>query len=281
MEFFKNFYLYLADIVPFFILAVFISALLKATVKPSLFLKVLSYGSFSSLFTALLGGIMPLCSCSMLPLANFINSYSKSYGPVFAFLISAPTLSPVILFLTYALFGWKVSLFRLFVSLIFALSIALIADKLYKKPLTLKLSYDERPPKGSLFLEGLKDQMSVVKYLLIGVFIASLIKTYIPTQLVANISQSVLIYPLISLVSIPIYVCSGEDVILGKAMQDVGFTTGQAMTFMLSSSGICLPTIFAVMSFLPKSTVILYATAWFLFSIITGFAYDTLFYKFL
>ncbi|WP_448583875.1 permease [Thermocrinis sp.] len=279
MEFLKNFYLYLADIVPFFILAVFISALLKATVKPSLFLKVLSNRLSASLLTALLGGIMPLCSCSMLPLANFINSYSRSYGPVLAFLITAPTLSPVILLLTYSLFGGKVFLYRLFASLFFALSVALIAEHFYKKPLTLKLSYAEKTKRGSAFFDGLKDQLPVVKYLLIGVFIASLIKTYIPPQLIANISQSPLLYLFISFVAIPIYVCSGEDVILGKAMLDVGFTTGQAMTFMLSSSGICLPTIFAVTSFLPKSIVLLYASGWFLFSVITGFTYDILFYK--
>ena len=280
MELLKNFYSYLAEIIPFFILAVFISALLKTTVKPSLFLKILSNRVYAPVLTALLGGVMPLCSCSMIPLANFINSYSKGYGPVIAFLVTAPTLSPVILLLTYGLFGWEVSLYRLFASLLFALSLALIADYVHKKPITLRLSsYTEKPKKISTFFEGLKDQLPVVKYLLIGIFIASIVKTYIPPQLVASISQSPLVYPLISLVAIPIYVCSGEDVVLGKAILDVGFTTGQAMTFMLSSSGVCLPTIFAVMSFLPKRIVVLYTTGWFLFSIVTGFAYDILFYK--
>jgi len=280
MELLKNFYSYLAEIIPFFILAVFISALLKTTVKPSLFLKILSNRVYAPVLTALLGGVMPLCSCSMIPLANFINSYSKGYGPVIAFLVTAPTLSPVILLLTYGLFGWEVSLYRLFASLFFALSLGLIADYVHKKPITLRLSsYTEKPKKISTFFEGLKDQLPVVKYLLIGIFIASIMKTYIPPQLTASISQSPLVYPLISLVAIPIYVCSGEDVVLGKAILDVGFTTGQAMTFMLSSSGVCLPTIFAVMSFLPKRIVVLYTTGWFLFSIVTGFAYDILFYK--
>ncbi|WP_052178029.1 permease [Thermocrinis jamiesonii] len=280
MELLKNFYSYLAEIIPFFILAVFISALLKTTVKPSLFLKILSNRVYAPVLTALLGGVMPLCSCSMIPLANFINSYSKGYGPVIAFLVTAPTLSPVILLLTYGLFGWEVSLYRLFASLFFALSLGLIADYVHKKPITLRLSsHTEKPKKISTFFEGLKDQLPVVKYLLIGIFIASIMKTYIPPQLTASISQSPLVYPLISLVAIPIYVCSGEDVVLGKAILDVGFTTGQAMTFMLSSSGVCLPTIFAVMSFLPKRIVVLYTTGWFLFSIVTGFAYDILFYK--
>ena len=128
----------------------------------------------------------------------------------------------------------------------------MIAEYISRKPLTLKLSYAEKSKKRLVFLEGLKEQLPVVKYLLIGLLIASIIKTYAPIQLTAYISQSPLAYPLISLVAIPIYVCSEEDVVLGKAMLDVGFTTGQAMTFMLASSGVCLPAIFATMPFFPN-----------------------------
>jgi uncharacterized protein len=119
----------------------------------------------------------------------------------------------------------------------------------------------------------------VVKYLLIGIAIASLIKTFTPAWLTASLSKTPLAYPLISLVAVPIYVCSGEDVVLGRAMVDVGFTTGQAITFMLGSSGVCLPTIFALFSFLPKKVVFAYSAGWFIFSILTGLIYDTLFYK--
>jgi len=279
MEFFKNFYSYLVEIVPFFVLAVFVSAFLKATVKPSLFLGFLSKRHSAPIFTALLGAVAPMCSCSMLPFANFINSYSKGYGPVLAFLITAPTLSPVILLLTYGLFGLDVSIYRLVGSLAYALLVAFAVGYFFKKPPTLQMKMKEDSSKRSAFLEGLREQLPVVKYLLIGIAIASLIKTYTPAWLAVSLSKTPLAYPLISLVAVPIYVCSGEDVVLGRAMMDVGFTTGQAITFMLGSSGVCLPTIFALFSFLPKRVVFAYSAGWFIFSIITGLIYDTLFYK--
>jgi len=279
MEFFKNFYSYLVEIVPFFVLAMFVSAFLKAMVKPSLFLRFLSKRRSASIFTALLGAVAPMCSCSMLPFANFINSYSKGYGPVLAFLITAPTLSPVILLLTYGLFGLDVSIYRLVGSLAYALLVAFAVGYFFKKPPTLQMKMKEDSSKRSAFLEGLREQLPVVKYLLIGIAIASLIKTFTPTWLTASLSKTPLAYPLISLVAVPIYVCSGEDVVLGRAMVDVGFTTGQAITFMLGSSGVCLPTIFALFSFLPKKVVFAYFAGWFIFSILTGLAYDTLFYK--
>jgi len=279
MEFFKNFYSYLVEIVPFFVLAMFVSAFLKAMVKPSLFLRFLSKRHSAPIFTALLGAVAPMCSCSMLPFANFINSYSKGYGPVLAFLITAPTLSPVILVLTYGLFGLDVSIYRFVGSLAYALLVAFAVGYFFKKPPTLQMKMKEDSSKRSAFLEGLREQLPVVKYLLIGIAIASLIKTFTPTWLTASLSKTPLAYPLISLVAVPIYVCSGEDVVLGRAMVDVGFTTGQAITFMLGSSGVCLPTIFALFSFLPKKVVFAYFAGWFIFSILTGLAYDTLFYK--
>ncbi len=279
MEFFKNFYSYLVEIVPFFVLAVFVSAFLKAMVKPSLFLRFLSKRHSAPIFTALLGAVSPMCSCSMLPFANFINSYSKGYGPVLAFLITAPTLSPVILLLTYGLFGLDISIYRLVGSLAYALLVAYAVEYFFKKPPTLQMKIRESSSKRSAFLEGLREQLPVVKYLLIGIAIASLIKTYTPAWLTASLSKTPLVYPLISFVAVPIYVCSGEDVVLGRAMVDVGFTTGQAITFMLGSSGVCLPTIFALFSFLPKNVVLAYSAGWVIFSILTGLIYDTLLYK--
>jgi uncharacterized membrane protein YraQ (UPF0718 family) len=215
----------------------------------------------------------------MLPFANFINSYSKGYGPVLAFLITAPTLSPVILLLTYGLFGVDVSIYRLVGSLAYALLVAYAVEYFLKKPPTLQMKIRDSSSKRSAFLEGLREQLPVVKYLLIGIAIASLIKTFTPTWLTASLSKTPLAYPLISFVAVPIYVCSGEDVVLGKAMVDVGFTTGQAITFMLGSSGVCLPTIFALFSFLPRKVVFAYSAGWFMFSVITGLVYDKLFFK--
>ncbi len=278
MEVFKNFHSYLLDITPLFVLAAFFSALLKATVKPSFFLKLLSKRATAPIFTALLGTVMPMCSCSMLPFANFINGYSKGYGPVFAFLITAPALSPVILLLTYGLFGLNMFIYRFLGILAYALLFAFVIDRFLNKPPTLPLKGDSRENslKRPSFLEGLREQLSVMKHLLIGIAIASLIKTFAPIWLTSALSQTPLVYPLISLVAVPTYVCSGEDVVLGRAIVDVGFTNGQALSFMVSSSGICLPTIFALFSFLPKRVVFAYSAGWFIFSVLMGLFYDTL-----
>uniref|UniRef100_A0A7C2YWN0 Permease n=1 Tax=Hydrogenobacter sp. TaxID=2152829 RepID=A0A7C2YWN0_9AQUI len=86
-------------------------------------------------------------------------------------------------------------------------------------------------------------------------------------------------YPLISFMSVPIYVCSGEEVPIAKALTEVGFTWGNALTFMLGGTGTCMPTILAVMRFLPKALVLAYVIFWILFSMTMGFLYDIIFWR--
>jgi uncharacterized membrane protein YraQ (UPF0718 family) len=76
--------------------------------------------------------------------------------PVLAFLITAPTLSPVILLLTYGLFGLDVSIYRLVVSLAYALLVAFAVEYFFKKPPTLQMKMRDSSSKRSAFLEGLK-----------------------------------------------------------------------------------------------------------------------------
>ena len=70
----------------------------------------------------------------MLPVANLINSMSKSYAPVLSFLIIAPVISPVTLLLTYGYFGLSMTLVRLIGTFIFAISFAYLVSFFFTKP---------------------------------------------------------------------------------------------------------------------------------------------------
>ncbi|RMH80718.1 MAG: permease [Acidobacteria bacterium] len=277
-KFTQSFYEYSVEILPFFILAVFITSLLQAYTSLSWFTKLLKNPYIAPMNTAFLAGLLPLCSCSMLPVANFINSLSRSYAPVVSFLMVAPVISPINLILTYGFFGLPMTLFRLLGTFLFALLLALLAELLFKKPKGLPFAIGgakHRRNRWADFKKAIKDQLlGVGRYLLIGIFIASLVKTFVPPGLIAPLSGTPLSYPFISLVAIPMYVCSGEEVPVARALSEIGFTGGNSLTFMLASTGICLPTVFATFKFLPKNLVLLYLLAWFVFSTFIGFLYD-------
>ncbi len=277
-SFIKSFYQYLLDIVPYFLLATSITAFIQSYVNLSLIKRFMKNPYTASITTGVVGGLLPVCSCSMIPVALMINSLSKSYAPVITFLIVAPIVSPITVILTYALFGYKMALFRVGATFIFALLTAYIVHALFKKPSQIPIGAVSKrlvENRFRLFLKYLLDTVKLTgKYILIGITIAAFIKTVVPSTWVAYISKTFLSYPLISLVSIPVYVCSGEDVPIAKALFEVGFTQGNALTFMLASSGICLPTIVATLSFLPRALVFIYAGSWFILSTVTGLIYD-------
>ncbi len=280
-KFFSSLRDYTLDILPYFIVAVLITSLLQGFTSLSWLRAFLKKGKTAPVYTGILGGLLPLCSCSMLPVANLINSMSKSYAPVLSFLIVAPVVSPITLTLTYGYFGASMTTFRLFGTLFFAIAFAYLMDLFFKKPGSLPLSLGGASKNGwKSFSIYLKDNLfGIGKYLLLGIVIASLIKTLIPKDLIKPIAGSFLSYPLLSFISVPIYVCSGEEVPIARAIRDIGFSSGASLTFMLGGTGICLPTILASFKFLPKGLVVAYAVFWLFFSTIMGVVYDTLLWK--
>lgn len=283
VDFLYNFYTYTKEILPYFLVALLVVSLLEAYTSLSWLKKLTSKEKVAPIYTGILGGLLPLCSCSMIPVANLINSNSKSYAPVVSFLIVAPVISPVTLILTYGLFGLKMTLFRLFATFTFALIMAYLVGYLFKKPKSLPMFSTEKEKssgKPRIFLSTFrKEALSVGKYLIMGIVVASAIKTFIPPSLVSPFAGTPFSYPLLSLVAVPIYVCSGEEVPIAKALTQIGLTQGNALTFMLGGTGTCLPTLFAVLKFLPKGLVVLYLTGWFIFSSISGLVYDIILYN--
>jgi len=73
-NFLKTFYDYTVDIIPYFLIALVITSLLQSFTKLSWLKAILKKEKVAPIYTGILGGLLPLCSCSMLPVANLINS---------------------------------------------------------------------------------------------------------------------------------------------------------------------------------------------------------------
>ncbi len=280
-ELFKVFFHYVADILPYFFIASFLGAGLQVLMGRRLMKRSFMSKPYAPLITATLGASVPVCSCSMIPVARTLDSFSpRSYAPVMAFLVTAPVLSPVVVVLTFGMLGYELTVMRILLSLAFALVVAYLSSFIFVKRATLPLVQGASSARQSWLKEFTQNFLSLLtttgKYVLLGLFIASLVKVLVPEGLIISFSSSPLSYPLISLLSIPVYVCSGEEVPIARSLQELGFTQGQVLTFMLASSGICVPTITALFSFLPKGLILMYVVGWFLFATLSGVFMDLL-----
>ncbi len=274
--FLKTFLDYTADVLPYFLIASLVGAALQSVGGLRLISSRLAGSAPAPLITALMGAVVPLCSCSMIPVARTINSFSGgSYAPVVSFLVTAPTLSPVVLLLTFGVFGWEMTVLRVVSTAVFALVLAVAVHLLFAKSATVPLLQGASPDGEEGFVKRFVTLfVSTGKYVLLGLLIASLVKSFLPQDLVLSFAGSPVSYPLISLLSVPIYVCSGEEVPIARSFYDLGLKPGQALTFMLASTGVCIPTIVALVSFLPKGVVALYTLSWLVFAVSAGVLTD-------
>ena len=280
IKFIDKFLEYSLDVLPYFFVATVIGAFIQSFMSFVLVRKFINKRFIAPVITSVFGASVPVCSCSMIPIAQTINSLSKSYAPAIAFLISAPILSPVIFFLMLGMFGWELTIFRFVFGLFLALFASIIVDFIFKKPPSLPMfsSSSSSQSKLELFKSAFKEIfIGTGKYVLLGLLIASALTVLIPPTIVSKFSEYSISYFLITVFSIPVYVCSGEEIPIAKSLVDLGLSNGQALTFMLASAGICIPTIMATIKLFPKGLVIFYVSIWFIGSIVGGILFDLIF----
>ena len=93
------------------------------------------------------GAMTPFCSCSTIPiLAGLLNS-KVPFGPAMSFLIASPLMNPLMVFMLWALLGWKVAVVYFVVLAIFSILTGLVFSKM-----NLAESYKGVKVKGDGFL---------------------------------------------------------------------------------------------------------------------------------
>lgn len=113
----------LANAMSFYILlGLLIAGALKQIIPNNFISSHLGTSKTSSVIKATLFGIpMPVCSCSVIPLAKSLQKEGASKGAVQSFLISTPITGADSILATYSFFGWIFTIYRVITSIIIAI----------------------------------------------------------------------------------------------------------------------------------------------------------------
>ena len=135
-----NNFLVLLDAMSIYILiGLLIAGFLKQIIPDDFVVKHLGKGSISSVLKATLFGIpLPVCSCSVVPLAQSLRKEGASKGAVQSFLISSPITGVDSILATFSFFGLFFTIFRVITSLIIAIIVGLIQNFIEKDDSLLK-----------------------------------------------------------------------------------------------------------------------------------------------
>lgn len=158
--------------------------------------------TFIGIFRATFAGVLlDLCSHGILLVAMRLYQRGASLGQVMAFLIASPWNSLSLTVILIALIGWKWTLLFIVCSMFIGIVSGLIFDLLVRRgtlpanPNTVELNgfkpWQEAKKQLHktqfsiqwwllMLWEGLKDSRMIVRWLLLGVLLASAIRTFVP-----------------------------------------------------------------------------------------------------
>ncbi len=213
---------------------------------------------------ALLGAVVPMCSCGAIPMAaGLVASGTVPFASVLAFLLAAPLLSPFVLFFSLQLGVWY-TLSRVVSALLLAVcggwALSLVVDgEAVRRGLLEGTAPSCRgcPAVRGGGVEGAPDvfvtgwglMLELAFPVVVGVLIGALVTPM--SSLVASLFRGgVLGLVTVVAASLPLFLCAGQEVVLllpfSPAMGALAHSVlplGHAVAFSLAGPGICISSV--------------------------------------
>ncbi len=132
--------------------AFFIAGAISVLLRKDFILKYLGRKSnkiLSYLIASVSGAVLSVCSCTVLPIFAGISKKGAGPGPAFAFLYSGPAINIMAVILTARVLGFKLGIWRIILSVLFALVIGIIMGIIFSR---------EEPAQGELADENVESR---------------------------------------------------------------------------------------------------------------------------
>ena len=296
----------LLALAPWLLLGMLIAGLLHILLPEGFIKRHLGARRFASVFKAVAVGIpMPLCSCGVIPAALGLKKDGASNGAATGFLISTPQTGVDSILVSATFLGWPFALFKVLSALFSGLCGGIIVN-LFENGTSPQNSPDKHssPPPPSdcctteshsccseqdapekvstlkemihfAFIQLLRD---IYRWLIIGILIAALITTFVPSGYLAHIplTQGIFGMFVMLLISLPMYVCTTASVPLAASLIIAGMSPGSALVFLMAGPTTNLATLGSIFKAFGKTVTIVYLTTVASLSIILGLLFDFL-----
>ena len=292
-----NNFLILLDAMAIYVLfGLLFAGILKQIIPDDFVIKHLGRGSVSSVVKATLFGIpLPVCSCSVIPLAQSLKKEGASKGAVQSFLISSPITGVDSILATFSFFGLIFTIFRVISSVIIAITVGLIQNFVDKDEKIIKeeVSISSCGCSNSCSSSSVKKSFSIkkvffyayvtlfvdmVKPLFIGLIFGALFTTLAPNEHTSLLFENqILTYIVIMLFSMPLYVCAMASLPIAAALMLEGMSAGAAFIFLTAGPATSAITMSVVYKTLGKTSLIIYLSTISVLSLVFGFLFDLFF----
>jgi uncharacterized membrane protein YraQ (UPF0718 family) len=232
-------------------------------------------GMASTLKAALFGIPLPLCSCSVLPVAMSLRRHGSSLGATVAFLLSTPQTGVDSILVTYSVLGPVFAIFRPLAALLTGVLGGFLAERARRDAESMEgipngPCTDEccahtagHPLVRALRYGFLTLPRDIGKPMLLGLLAAGIIAAIVPDDFFAGaIGTGIVGILVMMLLGIPVYVCATASVPIAAALISKGVSPGAALAFLITgpaTNAAALVTIWKVLG--SRSALIYVGTA--------------------
>ncbi len=247
---------------PFLIAGSIVSGIIAVYVNQGMVERYIpNHPLLAALAGAGLGFVFPVCECGVVPVTRRLYGKGLPLPVGIAFLLAAPVINPVVIFSTYAAFGWGPVLWgRVVFSMLVAFTVGLIFHLARPReillPETLATSnghadgdghdHDDeddhshrhehsgsRPGIWQALVMAGDDFLDMGRYLIAGAMLAAMMQTVVPQSTLLTIGQGPIISVFVMMaLAFILSVCSTVDAFIALAFSNA-FTTGALFGFLV------------------------------------------------
>ncbi|BBL16401.1 MULTISPECIES: permease [Staphylococcaceae] len=282
IEFIKTFLMLFFELLVLFIIVSFFVSLIQQVVSEEKIKRLLSKPNqaINYILGMVFGAITPFCSCSTIPiLAGLLNS-KVPFGPAMSFLIASPLMNPLMLFMLWALLGWKVAVIYFVVLAVFSILTGLVFSKMNLansyKGVNVKGDGFFANKSGSRFKQALNDAWAflypMLPYLFIGVFIGAFIYGFVPETFITKYASGdgVISVFIASVIGIPMYIRPETMLPIAEALVSKGMSLGTVVALIIGGAGASIPEVVLLSKLFKKKFVVSFVIAILVVAIVTG-----------
>ncbi len=255
---------------PYLLLGFFLAGLLSVIVRQEWIERWLGKRSFGSVVKAsLLGVPLPLCSCGVIPVTSSLYQRGASKGATTSFLTSTPQTGVDSILATAGLIGPFFAWFRVVVALISGIIAGLVVDLFEKDP---SKQNNIRPQTPVADTRNTREKLRAVftygfytlpqdigKTLVLGIVLAGLLGAVLPDNWGQNyLNNPWLSYLAVTMIAIPLYVCSTGSIPIAFALLASGVSPGAALVFLIAGPATNVATITTLYKMLGLRTISIY-----------------------
>ena len=240
---------------PFLLLGALISSIIETYVSNETMARLIPRNKvLGSIVGVFLGFFLPACDCAVIPVSKRLLKKKVPINVAVSFMLASPIINPVVLLSTYYAFynnNPEMFWYRLIFGIVIALVIGIIMGIIIGKKEIIKEGvvdddccscHEEHQHKHkhtfkrdflSICKHTANDLFEVVKYLMFGAMLASLVQVLLPRSvlLVFNNNQVLSIITLMIFAYL-ISLCSTSDSFVGKSLLS-SFSEGSVMAYLL------------------------------------------------